>query len=59
MIYGHNNTIHHTSYLDVETDKAGNVVSVWFRCMKLPFKQTKVDNARALEMKADHNPPDF
>lgn len=52
MIYGHDKTWHQTGHLDVETDKDGNVVSVWFRCMMLPFKQTKVDEERANSMKA-------
>lgn len=51
MIYGHNNTIHRTKLLNVEVDKKGKVVSVWFRCMPLPFDVIKVDNARAKEMR--------
>ncbi len=51
MIYGHNKTIHGTEFLDVETDKDGKVVSVWFRCMALPFKQTYVDMQRSKDMK--------
>ena len=48
--YGDDNTIHDTGYLDVETDKHGLVVAVWFRCQPLPFKQTHVDRERAKEM---------
>lgn len=50
MIYGYNKTIHGTQHLDIEIDKKGNVVSVWFRCSALPFRVTKVDNRRAIEM---------
>ena len=50
MIYGHSKTIHGTQHLNVEVDKRGHVVSVWFRCMALPFKETVVDNDRAQDM---------
>ena len=49
--YGGTGTIHATGHVDVETDKDGNVVSVWFRCQPLPFKQTKVAADRANEMR--------
>lgn len=49
--YGDNKTIHRTRHIDVETDEAGNVVSVWFRCMSLPFKQVTVSDTRAEDMK--------
>lgn len=48
--YGDNGTIHRTGHLDVEVDKDGKVVAVWFRCMMLPFKQANVDEQRANEM---------
>lgn len=48
--YGDGGTIHHTGYLDIETDPNGNVVAVWFRCQSLPFLQTKVGQQRAEEM---------
>ena len=52
FIYGRNNTIHHTKLLNIEMDKrTGEVVSVWFRCMALPFDVTKVDRERANEMR--------
>lgn len=55
--YGGEATIHNTNNLDVEVDRYGNVVSVWFRCQRLPFKQVKVDANRALEMRAlGHSP---
>lgn len=49
MIYGHK-TIHGTQHLDVEIDKKGRVVSVWFRCAALPFRVTVVDKERAAQM---------
>ena len=51
MIYGHDKTIHRTEKVNVELDKDGKVVSVWFRCMALPFDQTIVDPIRAREMR--------
>jgi hypothetical protein len=55
--YGHDKTIHRTKILNVEVDKNGRVVSVWFRCMALPFDMTVVDDNRAIDMdrmNADH-----
>lgn len=49
--YGDNRTIHGTGHVDVEVDTEGNVVSVWFRCMALPFKQSQVLVPRADEMR--------
>ena len=51
MIYGHNKTIHRTKKLNIEVDKKGNVVAVWFRCMPLPFDVTVCSKERAEEMK--------
>jgi hypothetical protein len=52
FIYGRNNTIHRTKLLNIEVDvKTGEVVSVWFRCLALPFDVTKVDKQRADELK--------
>lgn len=52
FIYGRNNTIHRTKLLNIEVDKkTGEVVSVWFRCMALPFDVTKADKERANEMR--------
>ena len=48
--YGDGGTIHSTSVLDVETDESGGVVSVWFRCQRLPFHEVIVDGRRAQEM---------
>jgi hypothetical protein len=50
MIYGHDKTIHGTEHLDVEVDKHGQVVAVWFRCMALPFEQRAANEDRAVEM---------
>ena len=50
--YGDDRTIHTTKYLDIETDAGGNVVAVWFRCVSLPFKQVKVDENRADQMRS-------
>ncbi len=47
--YGGTKTIHRTGALDVETHN-GRVVSVWFRCQVLPFRQTEVGDDRSKEM---------
>lgn len=52
MIYGFDKTIHRTGEVNVELDKDGKVVSVWFRCMHLPFTQDVVSDERASEMRA-------
>lgn len=51
MIYGHDKTIHRTEELSVEVDENGEVVSVWFRCMPLPFHVSIADSSRAKEMR--------
>lgn len=51
--YGDNGTIHGNTSLDVEVCD-GRVVSVWFRCQQLPFKQSIVDAKRAKEMDESH-----
>jgi hypothetical protein len=48
--YGDDKTIHGSTKLDVEVDKRGNVVSAWFRCAALPFRQANVDIERVNEM---------
>jgi hypothetical protein len=50
MIYGHDGTIHGTQKLNIEIDKRGGIVYVWFRCTALPFDITVVDEDRAVEM---------
>lgn len=51
MRYGDKNTIHQTGEVNVEIDgTTGKVVSVWFRCMALPFTQHLVGAERAKEM---------
>lgn len=48
--YGDSNTIHSNSEVNVEINPKGQVIAVWFRCMRLPFTQTIVDGLRAEEM---------
>ena len=50
VTYGGDQTIWDDGELNVEVDMDGNVVSVWFRCRALPFKQVHVSNKRASEM---------
>lgn len=50
-VYGHDKTIHQNESLDVEVDKDGNVVAVWFRCQPLPFRQSDATDSRASEMR--------
>lgn len=52
QLYGDDNTIHRNTWLDIETDRRGNVVAVWFLCLSLPFKQIKVDENRADQMRS-------
>lgn len=52
FVYGNDETFHDSTALDVETDADGNVVSVWFRCRMLPFRQTRVSERRSDEMQA-------
>lgn len=47
--YGGIDTIHGSTLLDVEVHN-GQVVSVWFRCQPLPFRQCDVTDSRAEEM---------
>ena len=49
--YGDDGTIHRTGEVNVEVDKQGRVVSVWFRCSLLPFTQKMVDEGRAEDMR--------
>lgn len=50
--YGGDGTIHRTEQVNVERDpKTGEVVSVWFRCMALPFTDTVCDESRANDMR--------
>lgn len=49
--YGSDMTVHRTNQLDVETDKDGKVVAVWFRCQALPFQQSTAEDWRAEEMR--------
>lgn len=39
LYYGDGGTVHGTQMLDVEVDpETGEVTSVWFRCLNLPFQ---------------------
>lgn len=49
--YGDGGTIHRTGQVDVEVTHKGEVVSVWFRCQPLPFRQSLVSTSRADEMR--------
>ena len=57
MIYGHDRTIHRTTRLDVEVGPDGRVCGVWFRCAMLPFKESRVDDARAADLKRSMDLP--
>lgn len=54
MIYGNNGTVHGTEKLNIEVDRKGNILSVWFRCSTLPFDVTVVNKDRANEMRKHH-----
>lgn len=41
--YGGDKTWHSTGTVDVQLDKSGKVVAVWFRCKMLPFTQSVRD----------------
>jgi hypothetical protein len=58
MRYGDKGTIHQSEMLDIETDERGNVVGVWFRCLALPFRQVRVDENRADQMRAIYQQTD-
>jgi hypothetical protein len=47
--YGHGRTIHGSKLVEVEVHD-GKVVSVWFRCLALPFEQSEASKERADEM---------
>ena len=50
--WGRDKTWHRTGCLNVEIDRHGRVVSVWFRCLALPFSYKKVNDGRAEEVAA-------
>lgn len=54
--YGNGGTIYNTGILDIEVHN-GKVVSVWYRCQALPFKQCDVEDDRALEMQYQYDEP--
>ena len=39
--YGGDGTIHQTGHVDVQLNKDGEVVAVWFRCRMLPFEESR------------------
>lgn len=39
--YGGNGTWHQTGAVDVQLNKDGEVVAVWFRCRMLPFTESR------------------
>ncbi len=50
-VYGHDRTLHRSTWLDVEVGPDGKVCAVWFRCAALPFREHRVSDARGAEMK--------
>lgn len=50
MVYGYDGTIHGTQKLNIEVDKTGKVVAVWFRCCALPFNVSVAGEYRAKDM---------
>ena len=46
--YGGTGTIHSTGTVDVQLNKDGDVVAVWFRCRMLPFTQSSTYTANDL-----------
>jgi hypothetical protein len=55
--YGGDMTILRDGEVNVELDRAGRVVSVWFRCQALPFTQHVVEDSRAMEMRRMYASP--
>jgi hypothetical protein len=41
---GTRNTIHASGTIDIQTDKGGKVLAVWFRCLTLPFRVSVVED---------------
>ena len=52
--YGDGGTIHSTNALDIDTDAAGNVIAVWFRCQLLAFRQVRCSENRTQELMNAH-----
>lgn len=50
MNYKKEKTLHQRGVLDVEVDPYGNVVSVWYNCLILPFREVAVSMERAEKM---------
>jgi len=52
FFYGGGGTIHDCGEVNVERDPVtGEVVAVWFRCMMLPFTDSKADAMRSTSMR--------
>jgi hypothetical protein len=56
-IYGRNDTFHRTKKLNIEVNRNGDVVAVWFRCAMIPFDVTVVDDERAADMGGAYTDP--
>ncbi len=40
--YGYSSTVHQTGTINIQVDgKTGEIVSVWYRCLNLPFRVSK------------------
>jgi hypothetical protein len=49
--YGDDGTVQRTGVLNVELDRHGRVVAVWFRCALLPFEQRTVEWERVKHLR--------
>ena len=47
---GTRTSIHGSGTIDIQTDKEGKILRVWFRCLNLPFRVSIVDDH------AEYNP---
>lgn len=55
--YGDDGTIHRTGEVNVEVDRSGKVVAVWFRCAVLPFTQDVANEERARGLRRIYERP--
>jgi hypothetical protein len=57
--YGGDGTVHGNGEVNVELDRWGRVVAVWFRCQPLPFTQNVVQDSRAENLRGmyESQPP--
>jgi hypothetical protein len=49
--YQRKGTIHKRGELSIEQDSNGEVVSVWYNCLALPFRISQCDADRAADMR--------